>query len=110
LIGVEDDLEAVPVHSAALVAGFYVGEPVGRLEDVATPDVRVIVAVEVNTFVGRAEHTDLEEPWHVKTAANPAGEIFVCWLVQTLVQMMVVERLKRCGQAATQFINFATRE
>ena len=54
------------VHAAALVAGLDVGQAVGRLQHVATPDVRVVVAVEVDAFVGRAQHADLEQARNVE--------------------------------------------
>ena len=62
----QDDFEAVPVHAAALVAGLHVRQTVRGLQQVAAPDVRVVVAVEIDAFVGRAHHAHLEQARNVE--------------------------------------------
>ena len=110
LVGVQDDFEAVTVHAAALVAGLHVGQTVGGLQHVAAPDVRVVVAVEVDAFVGRAHHADLEQARNLEMRADPAGEVLVGRLLELLVQVLVVERRQRARESCAQFVDFGARE
>ena len=75
-VGVQDDLEPVTVHAPALVTGRDVWQAMRRLEDVAPPDMGVLVAVDVGPLVQGALDADLFDAGNVEMCFAPSERGF----------------------------------
>ena len=108
LVGMNDDLEAVPMHAPALVAHGYVRQPVRGLEDVAAPDVGVSGQVEVCPLMRGALDADLLDARDVQVIPNPAGQVFIGRLLHVLVEKSIVELGNPRLQLAAQPLDLST--
>jgi len=103
LVRMDDDLKSMAVHAAALVAERNVGQSVRRLEDVAPPDMRMALTVEIYTFVRRALDANLLDARNIQMRPDPTCEVLVGRLLNLLVQQAIVElsdsRFKGLAQA-----------
>lgn len=108
LIGVKNRLEAVPVHAPALMAGRHVRQPVGRLEGVAAPDVRVSGGVQFDALMRRAAHTELLDTGRLQLTVEPARHVLVGRLRNQFVELAIVERCDPRFQLVLQLPDLTT--
>ncbi len=111
LVGVQDHLEAVAVHAAALVARRDVGQPVRRLEDVAAPDVRVVAGVQVHALVLRALDADVARcPGTSRRSRTQRARFSSVGCSSSSLSSSVVERRDARARARAQLVDLAARE
>jgi hypothetical protein len=110
LVGVQDDLEPVPVHAPAFVARVHVRQLVRSLEAEPAPDVDVSIAVDVRTLVGCAQHAHSLQPRHIQMPPNPARDVLVGGDRDVLVQKTIVETMDAVSELLLERLRLGTGE
>jgi hypothetical protein len=105
LVRVKDDLEAVSVHTTALMPFGHIGQTMRRLETKASPNVGLVGAIEIDPLVRGTLDSDRDDPGDVQVCAHPAREILVGRDRQVLIEVAVIER----SHTSTQRIRQGTR-
>ena len=68
------------------------------------------MAIEVDTFVRCALDADIVDAVERKLATNPPREVFVGWLLEQGVQMLIVQRRNCRLKPRAQFLHFTARK
>ena len=76
LIRVQDDFETMSMHTAALVPFRNIGQLVSRLEDIASPDMCMLLAIQICTLVLRTLDTDIFDPRALPNANESSAQDF----------------------------------
>jgi hypothetical protein len=106
----EDDLETVPVHTAAFVAGLNIGKLVRSFKTEPAPDVEVVVPVQVGTFVLGTEDPNAFHARNFQFLAHPASDIFVGGDGDLFVEKTVVEPVYATDQALFKAFSLTARK
>lgn len=108
LIGVQDDFEAMAVHTSTGMPFGNVRQSVSRFETKTAPDMGMIVPVKIHALICSTAHPYRKRAAQSKTVANPTRQILIRGVGQQLVEQAVIQRLQGRFQAFIEQTGLAT--
>jgi hypothetical protein len=98
------------MHTSAFVAGVDVRKAVRRLENVATPYVSMVAAVQVDAFVLSTLDSDDIDSGEVQLVPDPARDVLVRRLRKFEVEVVVIEWSHDGLETTTELTYFGPRK
>ena len=112
LVGMQDHLEAMTMHTPTLVPRRDVRQAMRGLEAKSTPDMGMIACIQVHPFIGsaldadRIDNTDtIPKPAIAQPCQEPTRQIFIGRHLDQAIEVGIVQRSDHLPQCSAQCVH-----